>query len=86
MVFFRTKLGKILIRQKCSGTWESEFNGEPLKFNNELKYFGVTIDNKLTWYQHIENIENKINKGIAALKKCVTFYRKIHLPAFLMLL
>ena len=45
----------------------------------------VIIDNKLTWRQHIENIKNKINKGLGILKKCVTFCRKIHLSAFLML-
>ena len=30
-------------------------NGEPLEFNNEAKYLGVIIDNKLTWRQYIEN-------------------------------
>ena len=29
-------------------------HGEPLEFNNQAKYFGVTIDNKLTWREHIE--------------------------------
>ena len=43
-------------------------NGEPLEFNNKAKCLGVTIDNKLTWRQHIENIKNKINKGIGILK------------------
>ena len=55
-------------------------NGEPLEFNSKAKYLGVTIDNKLTWHQHIENIKNKINKGIGILKKMR------HLSAFLMLL
>ena len=31
--------------------------------------FGVTIDNKLTWRQYIENIKNRINKGIEILKR-----------------
>ena len=44
-------------------------NGEPLEFNSKAKYLGVTIDNKLTWHQHIENIKNKINKGIGILKQ-----------------
>ena len=59
-------------------------NGEPLEFNNEAKYLGVIIDNKLTWHQHIENIKNRINKGLGILKKCITFCRKIHLSAFFM--
>ena len=51
-------------------------NGEPLEFNNEAKYLGVTIDNKLTWRQHIENIKNKINKGIGILKKMRPFLQE----------
>ena len=50
---------------------------EMLEFNSEAKYLGVTINNKLTWRQHIENMKNKIKKGIRILKKCVTFYRTI---------
>ena len=46
---------------------------------------GVIIDNKLTWHQHIENIKNKINKGLGILKKWVTFCRRKHLSTFLML-
>ena len=53
-------------------------NGEPLEFNSDAKYLGVIIDNKLTWHQYIENIKNKINKGLGILKKCITFYRKIN--------
>lgn len=45
-------------------------NGEMLEFSSEAKYLGVTIGNKLTWCQHIENMKNKINKGIGMLKKC----------------
>ena len=66
--------------------FDVHINGEPLEFINEAKYLEVIIDNKLTWRQHIENIKNKINKEIRILKKCVTFYGKMHLPAFLMLL
>ena len=34
----------------------------------------VIIDNKLTWHQHIENIKNKINKGLGILKKIVSLF------------
>ena len=44
--------------------FDVDINGEPLEFKNNAKYLGVTTDNKLTWCQHIENIKNKINKGI----------------------
>ena len=51
-------------------------NGEPLEFNNEAKYLGVIIDNTLTWRQHIENIKNKINKGIGIIKKIRHFLQE----------
>ena len=51
-------------------------NGKPLEFNSKAKYLGVTIDNKLTWHQHIENIKNKINKGIGILKKMCHFLQE----------
>ena len=51
-------------------------NGEPLEFNNKAKYLGVTKDNKLIWRQHIENIKNKINKGIGILKKMCHFLQE----------
>ena len=49
-------------------------NGEPLEFNTEAKYFGVSIDNKLTWCQHIENIQDRINKGIGIQKKNASLF------------
>ena len=51
-------------------------NGEPLEFNNEAKYLGVAIDNKLIWRQHTENIKNRINKGMGILKKMCHFLQK----------
>ena len=51
-------------------------NGEPLEFNNEAKYLGVILDNKLTWRQHIENIKSKINKGLRILKKMRHFLKE----------
>ena len=51
-------------------------NGEPLEFNNKAKYLGVTIDKKLTWHQHTENIKNKIKKGIGILKKMCHFLQE----------
>ena len=51
-------------------------NGEPLEFNNEAKYLGVILDNKLTWRQHIENIKNKNNKGLGIIKKMRHFLKK----------
>ena len=57
-------------------------NGEALEFNNKAKYLGVTIDNKLTWHQHIENIKNKINIGIGILTKMHHFLQEDTLVSF----
>ena len=50
-------------------------NGEPLEFSNQAKSFEVTIDNKLTWHEHIET-KNKINKVIGILKKMCHFLQE----------
>ena len=47
-----------------------------MEFNIKAKYLGVIIDNKLTWCQHIENIKNKIIKGIGILKKMCYFLQE----------
>ena len=47
-----------------------------MEFNKKAKYFRVIIDNKLTWHQHIENIKNKINKGLGILKKMCHFFQE----------
>ena len=52
------------------------FNEKPLELNSEAKYLGVTIYNKLTWRQHIENIKNDINKKIGILKKMHHFLQE----------
>ena len=37
-------------------------NGGPLEFNSEAKYLGATVDNKLTWHQHIKKMKIKLTK------------------------
>ena len=37
-------------------------NGEKVKYVQDTKLLGVTIDNNLTFEQHITNISNKISK------------------------
>ena len=43
-------------------------DGEQLKPKEYAKYVGVYIDNKLSWQKHIQETNNKINKGIGILK------------------
>ena len=61
----------------CRGNvFDAYIYGEPLEFNNEAKYLGVTIDNKLTWRRHIENLKNRINKRTGILKKTHHFLQE----------
>ena len=44
-------------------------NGEKVKHVQDTKLLGVTIDNNLTFEQHITNISNKISKSIGIMYK-----------------
>ena len=52
------------------------FNNIKIKRENSIKFLGVTIDENLTWKNHIEVVENKISKNIGVL------YRPSHLLDF----
>ena len=47
---------------------EIYLDGIQLKPKDYAKYLGVYIDNKLSWQKHIQETNNKINKGIGILK------------------
>ena len=40
----------------------NNLDGEPIDRVSEIKYFGVTIDNKLTFRTHIDTVIKKIAK------------------------
>ena len=46
-----------------------------LQFNNDVsqsssqKYLGLTLDNRLTFDEHLTNVSNKISKTIRSLRK-----------------
>ena len=45
------------------------FNNIKIKRENSIKFLGVTIDENLTWKNHVEVVENKISKNIGVLYK-----------------
>ena len=45
----------------------------PLKHKKYTKYLGVILDDKLTWKNHIDNINLKIRRGIGMLSKVKDF-------------
>ena len=43
---------------------------------NSAKYFGVIIDHKLNWIEHISYVKSKMSKGIAIMYKARQFLTK----------
>ena len=41
-----------------------------------IKYFGVILDNKLLWIQHISYVKSKISKGIGIMYKAQNYMTK----------
>ena len=50
-----------------------EIGGRSISHVCETKFLGVTIDDKLTWKCHIENISRKISKSLAIIYKLKPF-------------
>ena len=46
-----------------------EFNGQQIEEVSETKFFGVILDNGLTWKSHIRHVRNKVSRGAGILKK-----------------
>ena len=44
-------------------------NNEPIKKVKSTKILGVTLDENLTWENHINVIAKKVSSGISALKR-----------------
>ena len=65
MTFTRRKTAQITVK----------LNNKPVEFVNEFKYLGLTIDHKLTFRTHIDNIKKKVNQANGKI-----FYFKKVLP------
>ena len=58
-----------ITRKKTKQIHDYQLHGHSLKSENSSKYLGVTIDNKLCWNDHIDNICNKANGSLAFLRR-----------------
>ena len=58
-----------ITRKKTTQIHDYQLHGHILKSENSSKYLGVTIDNKLCWNDHIDNICNKANGSLAFLRR-----------------
>ena len=57
-----------ITRKKTTQSYEYQLHGHILKSEYSSKYLGVTIDNKLCWNNHIDNICNIANGSLAFLR------------------
>ena len=49
-------------------------NNKDLESRKIIKFLGVNLDEKLTWFSHIQMIKSKISKGLGIIykaKKCL---------------
>ena len=49
-------------------------NGKKVKKVDKIKFLGVIIDDKLSWNDQIEHVENKLLSTIALIKRIKIFY------------
>ena len=56
VVLLFTKSSKV--RQKYEGKKLIKMDGQSIPFSETVKYLGVTLDNKLTWKTHIDDVRS----------------------------
>ena len=78
----------IFTKRKVHSHYTIKMGNENIKCVSSLKFLGVTIDNKLSWHEHIGIICNQISKGVGILNRLnmlpqfilKTIYNAILLP------
>jgi len=57
-----------------------EIDGVHIENVQEIKFLGVTIDNKLSWNAHVRNITTKVSKSLAIISrvKHILDYNALH--------
>ena len=62
-----SKSNFLIISPKSNKPINRSINNEKLKEENYTKYLGIIIDEKLSWKQHIKQVNIKLSKGIGVL-------------------
>ena len=50
------------------------FHNDTLKWIDQIKYLGVTIDNKLSFTTHLNSIKNKISRGTGIIYSLIVYF------------
>ena len=45
----------------------ARFLGEETRWEEKVKYLGVTLDRRLTWYSHIDQVRRKASQRLGVL-------------------
>ena len=64
--------------------WEMATESMVINRFDAVKYLGITIDEKLTWSAHIENVCNSLIKIFISLNNCVTKWPQTQFDNFIM--
>ena len=64
--------------------WEIATENMVINRVDAVKYLGITIDEKLTWYAHVENVCNSLIKFVLSLNNCATKWPQIQFDNFMM--
>ena len=67
-MIFRTSNRKLIKPTKL------EINDNAIKQVSSTTFLGVTIDNKLSWAEHINKVKCKISKGVGIINKAKRFF------------
>ena len=65
-----------ITRNKSTKIFQYRLHGHILEPETNSKYLGVTINNKLSWTKHIDNITKKANGSIAFLRRNLQISQK----------